>query len=69
METLRMLATLLPLLVSSGINLYATVLVDTTVLVAGLAIQFRWIEGTPAGLDVLGGRVVGLMRLGDATQF
>lgn len=48
METLHLLATLLPMSVSSGINLYATV------LVAGLAIQFRWIEGTPSGLDVLG---------------
>lgn len=48
METLRLFATLLPLAVGSGINLYATV------LTAGLAIQFNWVTGTPPGLDVLG---------------
>lgn len=48
METLRLVATLLPMAVSSGINLYATI------LVAGLAIQFKWVEGTPAGLAPLG---------------
>jgi hypothetical protein len=48
METIRLFATLLPLSVSSGINLYATI------LTAGIAIRFGWISGTPAGLDVLG---------------
>ena len=48
MDTLRLFATLLPLAVSSGINLYATI------LTAGLAIQFHWVEGTPPGLDILG---------------
>jgi hypothetical protein len=48
METLTLLATLLPMSVSSGINLYATI------LMAGLSIQFKWVEGVPSGLDVLG---------------
>jgi hypothetical protein len=48
METLRLFATLLPLAVSSGLNLYATV------LVAGLSIQFKWIEGIPPQLEILG---------------
>lgn len=48
METLTYLATLLPLAVSSGINLYATI------LIAGLSIQFNWVHGVPEGLTVLG---------------
>jgi hypothetical protein len=47
METLRTIATLLPLALTSGINLYATV------LVAGLSIRFGWVQDTPPGLDVL----------------
>lgn len=47
MDALRIISTLLPLAVSSGINLYATV------LIAGLCIRFGWIHNTPAGLDVL----------------
>jgi hypothetical protein len=47
MDALRTIATLLPLAVSSGLNLYATV------LVAGLCIRFGWVQNTPAGLDVL----------------
>jgi Domain of unknown function (DUF4126) len=47
MDALRIISTLLPLAVSSGINLYATV------LIAGLCIRFGWIQNTPAGLDVL----------------
>jgi hypothetical protein len=46
-DALRIISTLLPLAVSSGINLYATV------LIAGLCIRFGWIQNTPAGLDVL----------------
>ena len=48
MEILRLLAVLLPISVSSGINLYATV------LTAGLAVRFGWIKDIPAGFDVLG---------------
>ncbi len=47
MDGLRTVFTLLPLAVSSGINLYATV------LIAGLCIRFGWVQNTPAGLDVL----------------
>ncbi len=48
MDTLRLLATLIPLSVSSGINLYATV------LVAGLCIRFGWVQDVPPSLQVLG---------------
>ena len=48
MEILRLLAVLLPISVSSGINLYATV------LTAGLAVRYGWITNIPAGFDVLG---------------
>jgi hypothetical protein len=48
MDILHTIATLLPLAVTSGINLYATV------LVAGLCIQFGWVENTPAALAPLG---------------
>ena len=44
MDILRTIATLLPLAVSSGINLYATV------LVAGLFIRFGVIQNPPPGL-------------------
>ncbi len=47
MDLVRLLATLLPLSVSSGLNLYATV------LVAGLSIRFGWVQNTPQSLDVL----------------
>jgi hypothetical protein len=47
-DTLHTLATLLPLSLTSGINLYATV------LVVGLTIRFHWVTDTPANLDVLG---------------
>ena len=47
MDTLHTLATLLPLSLTSGINLYATV------LVVGLSIRFHWVTDTPANLDVL----------------
>jgi hypothetical protein len=48
MEALRTLAVLLPLGLSSGINLYATV------LVAGLTIRLGLVHNVPGGLDVLG---------------
>ncbi|HEY9077594.1 MAG TPA: DUF4126 domain-containing protein [Anaerolineaceae bacterium] len=47
METLRLLATLLPVSLTSGINLYATI------LVAGLSIRFGWVADTHPSLDVL----------------
>jgi len=47
METIRTIATLLPLALTSGINLYATL------LVAGLSIRFGWVEGAPASLEAL----------------
>lgn len=47
METLRLIATLLPLAVTSGINLYGTV------LVAGLLIRLGWVSHAPAALNVL----------------
>ena len=48
MEALRTIATLLPLAVTSGINLYATI------LVAALSIRFGWVQNTPSSLDGLG---------------
>jgi hypothetical protein len=48
MEALRTLAILLPLGLSSGINLYATI------LVAGLTIRLGLVHNVPGGLDVLG---------------
>jgi hypothetical protein len=48
MDILRTIATLLPLAITSGINLYATV------LVAGLCIHFGWVQNTPAALEPLG---------------
>ncbi len=47
MDALRTLAILLPLSLTAGINLYATV------LVVGLSIRFHWVTNTPANLDVL----------------
>lgn len=47
MDTLQTLATLLPLTLTSGINLYATV------LVVGLSIRFDWVANTPETMDVL----------------
>jgi hypothetical protein len=46
-DTVRLVATLIPLSVSSGINLYATV------LVAGLSIRFGWVHDVPPSLEVL----------------
>lgn len=48
MDILRTIATLLPLALTSGLNLYATV------LVAGLCIHFGWVQNTPPGLAPLG---------------
>ena len=47
MDILHTIATLLPLAITSGINLYATV------LIAGLCIHFGWVQNTPASLDPL----------------
>lgn len=47
MDALHTLATLLPLSLTSGINLYATV------LVVGLSIRFNWVTDTPTNLNVL----------------
>ena len=52
MDALRTIATLLPLAVTSGINLYATI------LVAALSIRFGWVGNTPSTLDGLGSWVV-----------
>jgi hypothetical protein len=46
-DAVHTLAILLPLSLTSGINLYATV------LVVGLSIRFHWVTDTPANLDVL----------------
>ena len=48
MESLKLLVTLLPLSLSAGINLYATV------LTLGLSIRFHWIEGIPEPLLIFG---------------
>lgn len=47
MEIIQTIATLLPLSLTSGINLYATV------LMTGLCIRFQWIGGIPHSLDLL----------------
>lgn len=52
MDTLRILTTLFPLALTSGINLYATV------LIVGLCVRFDWVEGIPPSLDPLGSWVV-----------
>ena len=46
MEHLKLIATLLPLSMTAGINLYATV------AMVGLSEKYQWIEGMPAGLKV-----------------
>jgi hypothetical protein len=52
MDSIQAIGTILPLALSSGLNLYATV------LVAGLCIRFGWVTNVPAGLDILGQPVV-----------
>ncbi len=52
MNILDTIATLLPLSMSSGLNLYATI------LVVGLSIRFGWVQNTPAGLEPLSSWVV-----------
>lgn len=47
METLRLLSTLLPLALTSGINLYATV------LMVGLSIRLGWVVNPPDALSPL----------------
>ncbi len=47
MEALRTLAVLLPLGLSSGLNLYATV------LIIGLSVRLGWVPNPPAGLGTL----------------
>lgn len=47
MDTLRTLSLLLPLALTSGINLYLTI------LVVGLSIRLQLVTGLPQGLDVL----------------
>lgn len=47
MESLRLLATLFPLALASGVNLYATI------LVTGFSIKMGWIENYPSGLEIL----------------
>ena len=46
MEPLKLLATLLPISMTAGINLYATV------VMIGLSEKYHWIEGMPEGLKV-----------------
>ncbi len=48
MDSLRTLATLLPLSLTAGINLYGTV------LIIGLSIRLGWVTNVPPGLAVLG---------------
>lgn len=61
MDTLRTLATLLPLSLTAGINLYGTV------LIVGLSIRLGWVTNVPPGLAVLGSTpvivVAGLLYL------
>jgi hypothetical protein len=47
MEALRVLVTTLPLAITSGLNLYATV------LVVGLSVRFGWVSDPPEALSVL----------------
>jgi hypothetical protein len=47
MDTLRLIATLLPVSLTSGINLYLTI------LIAGLSIRFGWVQGVHPSLTVL----------------
>ena len=48
MDILRTLATLLPLSLAAGVNLYGTV------LIVGLCIRLGWVTNVPSGLEVLG---------------
>lgn len=52
MDALRIVSTLLPLALTSGINLYATL------VIIGLSIQLGWVTNYPAGLDAVGSWVV-----------
>ncbi|MFZ6027209.1 MAG: DUF4126 domain-containing protein [Chloroflexota bacterium] len=52
MDGLRLLVTLLPLSLTAGINLYATV------LIVGLSISQGWVQNPPAGLEAFGSPVV-----------
>jgi hypothetical protein len=45
-DSLKLVATLLPLSMTAGINLYATV------AMVGLSEKYHWIDGMPAGLQV-----------------
>ncbi len=48
MEAIRLLATLLPLSLTSGINLYATV------FVIGITVRMGWVENPPVGFEAFG---------------
>jgi hypothetical protein len=48
MEALQTLVMTLPLSLTAGLNLYATV------LVVGLAVRYGWVQNAPQSLDVLG---------------
>lgn len=52
MDALRLLVTLLPLSLTAGINLYATV------LIVGLSISQGWVKNPPTGLEALASPVV-----------
>lgn len=52
MDKVQLISGLLGIGVSAGLNLYATV------LTLGLAIRFGWLQGLPAGLEVLSHPVV-----------
>jgi hypothetical protein len=71
MESLRLLATLLPLSLTSGLNLYATV------LVVGISIRLGWVQHPPSGLEafaawpviIIAGVVYVIEFLADKIQF
>lgn len=48
MDALRIVSTLLPLALTSGINLYATL------LIVGLSIRLGWVTQFPAGMEAIG---------------
>lgn len=48
MEALKIVSTLLPLALTSGINLYATL------VIIGLSIRLGWVSQYPAGLEAVG---------------
>jgi len=48
MDTLRLLATVLPLSLTAGVNLYATI------LIVGLCVRLGWVVNVPPGLEVMG---------------